>query len=91
MRWVADIKNEIYKIVVLQMGERYLLQVEDGVLVQTFKFKIPEEVPSVAAIKEKVDATFLEEISLNFRQMKQSRSRFLKDLETPQEWFPEIV
>lgn len=91
MRWVADIKHEVYKIVVLQMGERFLLQIEDGSLVQTFKFKIPEELPSVAAIKEKVDETFLKEISLNFRQMKQMRNRFLNHSESSEDMFPEIL
>jgi hypothetical protein len=91
MRWVADIKHDVYKIVVLQMGERYLLQVEDGAMVQTFKFKIPEDLPSVSAIKERIDATFLEEISLNFRQMKQMRNRFLGDITSDQDQFPEIL
>jgi hypothetical protein len=91
MRWVADIKHDIYKIVVLQMGERYLLQVEDGGLLQTFKFKIPEEVPSVSVILEKVDSTFLEEISLNFRQMRQSKKRFLEDVVRDSDGFPEII
>ncbi|MEY2949109.1 MAG: hypothetical protein RLZZ248_310 [Bacteroidota bacterium] len=91
MRWVADIEHEIYKIVVLQMGERYLLQVEDGSLIQTFKFKIPDEVASVTAIKDKVDTTFLEEISLNFREMKKSRNRFLEDFDIMYNRFPEII
>ena len=91
MRWVADIEHEIYKIVVLQMGERYLLQVEDGSLIQTFKFKIPDEVASVTAIKDKVDTIFLEEISLNFREMKKSRNRFFEDFDIMYNRFPEII
>jgi len=73
------------------MGERYLLQVEDGSLIQTFKFKIPDEVASVTAIKDKVDTTFLEEISLNFREMKKSRNRFLEDFDIMYNRFPEII
>ncbi len=91
MRWVADIKHEVYKIVVLQMGERYLLQIEDGPYVQTFKFKIPEEVASVSVIKEKVNTTFLEDISLNFQRMKKSRNSFLDDLDLSHHHFPEII
>ena len=73
------------------MGERYLLQVEDGSLVQTFKFKIPDEMASVTAIKEKVGTTFLEEISLNFQRMKKSRNRFMEDIDSQHNYFPEII
>jgi hypothetical protein len=92
MRWVKDIPHNRYKISILAMGERMLLQVEDGPLVQTFKFKVPDELADVNQVSAVVNDFFLEKVSQNFHKMQEVRQKALTNEENLDEFsFPEII
>lgn len=74
------------------MGERMLLQVEDGPLVQTFKFKVPDELADVNQVSAVVNDFFLEKVSQNFHKMQEVRQKALTNEENLDEFsFPEII
>lgn len=85
-----DIPHGRYKISILALGERFLLQIEDGPFIQTFKYRVPEEFKDPEEIKILVDEYFLKKIGLNFIQMAELRKRAFQKEEDSIE-FPEII
>ena len=87
-----DIPHSRYKISILALGERLLLQIEDGPFIQTFKYRVPEEFKDAEEIKRLVDDYFLEKIGLNFKQMAELRKKaFQKEEDSIDFNFPEII
>lgn len=87
-----DIPHGRYKISILALGERMLLQIEDGPIIQTFKYRVPEEFKDAEEIKRLVDDYFLEIIGLNFKQMAELRKKaFQKEEDSIDFSFPEII
>jgi len=87
-----DIPHSRYKISILALGERMLLQIEDGPFIQTFKYRVPEEFKDAEEVKRLVDEHFLEKIGLNFREMGELRKKAFHKEEDKEDFnFPEII
>jgi len=87
-----DVPHGRYKISILVLGERFILQIEDGPFIQTFKYRVPEEFKDAEEVKRLVDEHFLEKISLNFSQMAELRKKaFQKEEDSIDFTFPEII
>jgi hypothetical protein len=92
MRWLMDIPHSTYKITIMGMGEKLLLQIEDGSLVQIYKFKTPEEKKDAEEVKSVVTESFLNQIKLTFASMHASRGACFEAKEDDQEFsFPQII
>lgn len=71
MRVVRELSHPDFKITIFSWNNRYLIKLEEGLLEQTFK--IPEmDVSSDEDVVSLLDAEFLHQAAVLFRQMGQS-------------------
>ncbi len=68
MRIVDSIPHESMTISIFQMNDKYMVKFEAGPMEQTFKFTVAE-VGSIADLKKKIDANFIESTRERFNDM----------------------
>ncbi len=90
MRIVGHIEHPTYKMTILEMNNRLSLQIEDGDLVQTFRFRdgLVEQATDIHSL---VDEIFLSRVETTFLQMNVTKKEALANLVEGQDDFPEII
>lgn len=90
MRIVGHIDHTTYKMTILEMNHRLSLQIEDGDLVQTFRFRdgLVEQATDIHSL---VDEIFLTRVETTFLQMNVTKKEALANLVESQDDFPEII
>ncbi len=80
MRIIGDIEHAKYKISVFRSGEKTIIQIEDGLLEQLYKFRDGEIVSDMETANAYVNQEFLEEVESVFATMYMSKSNNTKRL-----------
>lgn len=90
MRIVGHIEHPNYKLTILDMNHRLSLQIEDGDLVQTFRFRdgLVEQATDLHTL---VDEMFLSRVETTFIQMKVSKREALANLVKEEDDFPDLI
>lgn len=90
MRIVGHIEHPTYKMTILEMNHRLSLQIEDGDLVQTFRFRdgLVEQATDIHSL---VDEIFLTRVETTFLQMNVTKKEALANLVESADDFPEII
>jgi hypothetical protein len=71
MRVIKEVSYPEFKVTVFYWNNRYLLKLEQGLLEQTYKIN-QFDVTGEEEVLSLLDATFIEEASQRFREMRQS-------------------
>lgn len=90
MRIVGNIDHPSYKITILEMNHRLSLQIEDGDLVQTFRFR-DGTIDNPIDMRRVVDDVFLSNVDTTFLQMKVTHKEVLRSVIENDDDFPEII
>jgi len=90
MRIAGHIEHPTYKITILEMNHRLSLQIEDGDLMQTFRFK-DGTINHVNDMLRIVDDVFLAKVNTTFLQMNATHKEALQTVMSTEEDFPEII
>lgn len=90
MKIVGHIEHPTYKLTILDMNNRLSLQIEDGDLVQTFRFR-DGLVEKPTDIHSLVDEMFLSRVATSFIQMKVSKREALANLVKGDDDFPDLI
>lgn len=90
MRIIGHIEHPTYKLTILEMNHRLSLQIEDGDLVQTFRFR-DGTIDNAIDLRRIVDEVFLSKVDTTFLQMKVTHKEALRTIMTPEDDFPEII
>ena len=85
MRIIGDIPHAQFKITLLEMNQRVTIQIEDGALQLSYRFRDGSLVTDVASANAFCSESFLNDVSHQFKhmteaKMKQSQS-LLKEIE----------
>lgn len=72
MRTLGDIPHSRYKITILEMSSKITIQIEDGMLVQSYRFRDGSAVTNVPTAIKFCDDLFLSKVENQFRQMNQN-------------------
>jgi hypothetical protein len=68
MRIVDSIPHESMTISIFHMNDKYMVKFEAGPMEQTFKFT-QADVGSLADLKKKIDADFIDKTRIRFNEM----------------------
>jgi hypothetical protein len=68
MRIVDSIPHESMTISIFHMNDKYMVKFEAGPMEQTFKFT-QTEVGTIADLKKKIDADFIDKTRIRFNEM----------------------
>ena len=90
MRIIGHIDHPTYKLTVLEMNHRLSLQIEDGDLVQTFRFR-DGTIENMIDMRRIVDELFLAKVDTTFLQMTVTHKEALRTLMEDEDDFPEII
>lgn len=90
MRIVGHIDHPSYKVTILEMNHRLSLQIEDGDLVQTFRFR-DGTIDNLIDMRRMVDDDFLSKVETTFLQMKVTHKEGLRSIMNANDDFPEII
>jgi len=90
MRIVGHIDHPSYKLTILEMNHRLSLQIEDGDLVQTFRFR-DGTIDNVIDMRRMVDDVFLSNVDTTFLQMAVTHKEGLRSIMVTDDDFPEII
>lgn len=91
MRIAGEIAHPRFKITLFKMNTRWSVKIEDGMLEQTYKFRMQEGMPSAEAVKGRITGEFLDAAEALFKQMETMRSGLLPEAGEGAEEFPEII
>lgn len=91
MRIAGEIAHPRFKITLFKMNTRWSVKIEDGMLEQTYKFRMQDGLQSAEAVKGRISAEFLDAVGALFEQMERMRSGLLPEPGEGAEDFPEII
>ena len=80
MRIIGEVEHKKYKISVFKSGEKTILQIEDGLNEQLYKFRYGECVYDVESAKAFTDEKFLEGVESIFENMKLLKSQTVRSI-----------
>ncbi|MCB9034954.1 MAG: hypothetical protein H6553_14045 [Chitinophagales bacterium] len=69
MRIVGQIDHPFIKITLLQINDKFLIKLEHGLMEQTYKIRICDEIPNTDVVTQLVDETFLGQCIAQFSTM----------------------
>lgn len=69
MRIVGNIDHPFIKITLLQINDKFLIKLEYGLIEQTYKIRICDEIPNTDIVTKLVDDVFLEQCIAQFSTM----------------------
>jgi len=87
MRIIGNIIHQRYKITILEMNQRLSLQIEDGDLQQTYRFRGMD----VKDIHKMCSKAFLESVDGTFDLMRHTKKESLQQHIISDTDFPEII
>ncbi len=90
MRIAGHIPHPRYKITLFQMGEKWSVKIEDGMLEQTFSFRKQEGLETLDEFRRKISSQFLQKVAGVFEKMKALRDELLPP-EEQEAGFPQII
>ena len=73
MRIIGEIEHSQLKITIFKMGERTSIKFENALYEQTFKLGLHERLSNPDAVRQMVDAAFIERVLISFQHMHQTR------------------
>lgn len=89
MRTIGHIEHPTHKITVLEHNNKITLQIESGLLSQSYAFRDGSPVSDFAAVQKFCSEDFLSKIDQRFREM--NRDYFNQISEGIEQKFPEII
>lgn len=89
MRTIGHIEHPTNKITVLEHNNKITLQIESGLLSQSYSFRDGSPISNFEAVKEYCTAEFLTKIDQRFRDM--NKDYFDQIKESIEDNFPEII
>ncbi len=72
MRIIGQIDHPVFKITVMQLGDKYVLKIEHALMEQTYKIREADEVRGFNDVSKLVDEQFLKECIDRFQSMNAS-------------------
>lgn len=92
MRIIGDIPHSRYKITLLEMSNKISIQIEDGLLMQTYRFRDGMGIKSVNDAIAFCDSSFLSKVENAFELMASSQLESLEQLHASEFGdLPEII
>jgi hypothetical protein len=73
MRIIGNIEHPLLKITIFKMDNRVSVKFENTLYEQTFKLGDDERIAQPEAIRQLVDAQFIDQVQTTFRQMHQTK------------------
>ena len=90
MRTLGNIEHPTYLITVLEMNKRLSLQIEDGELQQTYRFR-DGEVEGIAGIKERLTEDMLRGVKQVFDRMMLNKRASFSSEANDEDFFPNLI
>jgi len=91
MRILGDIPHPRYKITILEMSSKITIQIEDGMLSQSYRFRDGAAVTNVASAIEFCDEIFLHKIDSVFTQMQGNMIQASERISNSNEQFQQFI
>ena len=92
MRILGDIPHDHFKITLLEMNAKLSIQIEDGMLVQTYRFRDGAGIKTLADATKYCDADFMQVVGDTFKGMRAAQNKGLERFSAgDMEGLPEII
>ncbi len=91
MRTLGDVPHPRYKITILEMSAKITIQIEDGMLMQSYRFRDGAAVSNVATAVKFCDATFFTKVEQVFTQMQSNMVQASERSITGDDPFPTFI
>lgn len=92
MRILGEVPHSKYKITILEMSSKISIQIEDGLLTQTFRFRDASGISGAYDATLFCDEVFMEKVAQTFELMAGNQSNRLQVFTTKDQLdFPEII
>lgn len=89
MRILGYIKHPTYLVTVFQMEDKFSIQFEKGLLVQTYKYRSGPLLSKMAELEAMVTSEYLEEVEKVFLAMDKTRAKHIPIFEDDE--FQDII
>lgn len=90
MRILGYIENPTYLVTVFRMEDKFSIQFEKGLLVQTYKYRSGPLLSSMKELEAMVTPEYLASVNQVFQKMEQSRAKHMPQVPEEEE-FDEII
>lgn len=92
MRILGEVPHSKYKITILEMSSKVSIQIEDGLLTQTFRFRDASGMSGAHDATLFCNDAFMEKVAHTFQLMAENQSSRLQEFNTTDQMdFPEII